>query len=64
MQKKSLFDFFDDCLVVFVSMNLYGLIFFFQMIRDGFRGFVDMASRRYLWMNMREMKNDEKVKSS
>ncbi|KAK6945443.1 hypothetical protein RJ641_026545 [Dillenia turbinata] len=27
-----------------------------QMIRDGFWVFVDMASGRYLWRNLREMK--------
>ncbi|KAJ9688917.1 hypothetical protein PVL29_014531 [Vitis rotundifolia] len=36
---------------------------FKRMIRDGFWGFVDMASGRYLWRNLREMKNNEKMKS-
>ncbi|KAI8558763.1 hypothetical protein RHMOL_Rhmol04G0122100 [Rhododendron molle] len=34
-----------------------------QMILNGFWGFVDMASGRYLWRNLREMKRDERVKS-
>ncbi|KAE9455987.1 hypothetical protein C3L33_12108, partial [Rhododendron williamsianum] len=35
----------------------------FQTILNGFWGFVDMASGRYLWRNLREMKRDERVKS-
>ncbi|XP_058212370.1 uncharacterized protein LOC131324425 [Rhododendron vialii] len=34
-----------------------------QMILNGFWGFVDMASGRYLWRNLRDMKRDERVKS-
>ncbi|KAF7145710.1 hypothetical protein RHSIM_Rhsim04G0087700 [Rhododendron simsii] len=34
-----------------------------QMILNGFWGFVDMASGKYLWRNLREMKRDERVKS-
>ncbi|KAB1221164.1 hypothetical protein CJ030_MR2G012837 [Morella rubra] len=32
-------------------------------IQDGFWVFVDMASGRYLWRNLRDMNNNEKVKS-
>ncbi|XP_062167503.1 uncharacterized protein LOC133873765 [Alnus glutinosa] len=32
-------------------------------IQDGFWVFVDMASGRYLWRNLRDMRNNEKVKS-
>ncbi|KAK3011446.1 hypothetical protein RJ639_012048 [Escallonia herrerae] len=28
-----------------------------KMIQDGFWAFVDMANGRYLWRNLREMKN-------
>jgi hypothetical protein len=34
-----------------------------QTIQDGFWVFVDMASGRYLWRNLRDMRNNEKVKS-
>ncbi|KAL6953750.1 hypothetical protein U1Q18_049768 [Sarracenia purpurea var. burkii] len=36
---------------------------FKQTILNGFWVFVDMASGRYLWRNLREMKRDEKVES-
>ncbi|CAK9136735.1 unnamed protein product [Ilex paraguariensis] len=36
---------------------------FVKMIQNGFWVFVDMASGKYLWRNLREMKNDEKMKS-
>ncbi|KAI7998887.1 hypothetical protein LOK49_LG10G03071 [Camellia lanceoleosa] len=35
-----------------------------KMIQNSFWVFVDMASGRYLWRNLREMKKDENVKSS
>lgn len=35
-----------------------------MMIQDGFWVFVDMASGRYLWRNLKGMKTVEKVKSS
>ncbi|XP_028112950.1 uncharacterized protein LOC114311071 [Camellia sinensis] len=35
-----------------------------KMIQNGFWVFVDMASGRYLWRNLREMKKDVYVKSS
>ncbi|XWS42438.1 hypothetical protein CRYUN_Cryun16bG0014100 [Craigia yunnanensis] len=34
-----------------------------RMVQNGFWVFVDMASGRYLWRNLKELKNDEKVKS-
>jgi len=34
-----------------------------QTILNGFWGFVDMASGRYLWRNLRELNRDEKVES-
>ncbi|KAF3961356.1 hypothetical protein CMV_014022 [Castanea mollissima] len=34
-----------------------------KTIHNGFWVFVDMASGRYLWRNLREMRNNEKVKS-
>ncbi|XP_021283293.1 uncharacterized protein LOC110415860 [Herrania umbratica] len=37
---------------------------FRRMVQNGFWVFVDMASGRYLWRNLKEMKNDEKVKNS
>ncbi|GAV78950.1 hypothetical protein CFOL_v3_35878 [Cephalotus follicularis] len=36
---------------------------FIRMIQNGFWVFVDMASGRYLWRNLKEMKKDENVKS-
>ncbi|XP_021898238.1 uncharacterized protein LOC110814950 [Carica papaya] len=36
---------------------------FKRMIQNGFWVFVDMASGRYLWRNMREMRKDKKAKS-
>ncbi|OMO62343.1 hypothetical protein CCACVL1_22884 [Corchorus capsularis] len=36
---------------------------FKMMVQNGFWVFVDMASGRYLWRNLKELKNDEKVKS-
>lgn len=55
-------------IVYLISWGLCGslfefLWFDFQMIRDGFWGFVDVASGRYLWRNLREMKNNENMKS-
>ncbi|CAN1765301.1 hypothetical protein LINPERHAP1_LOCUS9588 [Linum perenne] len=35
-----------------------------KMIQNGFWVFVDMASGRYLWRNIKEMKNQESLKSS
>ncbi|XP_050213560.1 uncharacterized protein LOC126664967 [Mercurialis annua] len=35
-----------------------------RMVQNGFWVFVDMASGKYLWKNLKEMKKDEKVKSS
>ncbi|KAE8678133.1 putative glutamate dehydrogenase [Hibiscus syriacus] len=37
---------------------------FKRMVQNGFWVFVDMASGKYLWRNLKELKNDEKVKSS
>ncbi|XP_039044532.1 uncharacterized protein LOC120184023 [Hibiscus syriacus] len=37
---------------------------FKSMVKNGFWVFVDMASGRYLWRNLKELKNDEKIKSS
>ncbi|KAI4348451.1 hypothetical protein L6164_009174 [Bauhinia variegata] len=37
---------------------------FSKMIQNGFWGFVDMASGRYLWRNLRAMNVDAQVKSS
>ncbi|XP_074367169.1 uncharacterized protein LOC141707728 [Apium graveolens] len=34
---------------------------FTKMMQNGFWVFVDMASGRYLWKNLREMKKDDKV---
>ncbi|KAK9290554.1 hypothetical protein L1049_008724 [Liquidambar formosana] len=34
-----------------------------RIIQEGFWVFVDMASGRYLWRNLREIRKDEKVKS-
>ncbi|XP_007030725.2 PREDICTED: uncharacterized protein LOC18600299 [Theobroma cacao] len=36
---------------------------FRRMVQNGFWVFVDMASGRYLWRNLKEMKMDEKVKN-
>ncbi|KAK6233077.1 hypothetical protein QUC31_009593 [Theobroma cacao] len=36
---------------------------FRRMVQNGFWVFVDMASGRYLWRNLKEMKTDEKVKN-
>ncbi|KAL8245386.1 hypothetical protein R6Q59_011644 [Mikania micrantha] len=36
----------------------------FQMAENGFWGFVDMASGKYLWRNLNQIKQDGKVKSS
>ncbi|KAB2059736.1 hypothetical protein ERO13_A11G296400v2 [Gossypium hirsutum] len=36
----------------------------FSFKMNGFWVFVDMASGRYLWRNFKELKNDEKLKSS
>ncbi|XVF06196.1 hypothetical protein REPUB_Repub06bG0026700 [Reevesia pubescens] len=33
---------------------------FKKMVQNGFWVFVDMASGRYLWRNLKELKNDEK----
>ncbi|KAI3706518.1 hypothetical protein L6452_24318 [Arctium lappa] len=35
-----------------------------KMAQNGFWGFVDMASGKYLWRNLSQIKEDEKVKSS
>ncbi|KAJ8763144.1 hypothetical protein K2173_025529 [Erythroxylum novogranatense] len=36
-----------------------------RIVQNGFWVFVDMASGRYLWRNLKEMKNDnDKIKSS
>ncbi|KAK8589353.1 hypothetical protein V6N13_088204 [Hibiscus sabdariffa] len=37
---------------------------FKRMVQNGFWVFVDMASGKYLWRNLKELKNDETVKSS
>ncbi|GMI65293.1 hypothetical protein like AT5G14602 [Hibiscus trionum] len=37
---------------------------FKRMVQNGFWVFADMASGKYLWRNLKELKNDEKVKSS
>ncbi|KAF2306927.1 hypothetical protein GH714_022572 [Hevea brasiliensis] len=34
-----------------------------KMVQNGFWVFVDMASGKYLWRNLKEMRKDEKVKS-
>ncbi|KAJ9179907.1 hypothetical protein P3X46_008219 [Hevea brasiliensis] len=34
-----------------------------KMIQNGFWVFVDMASGKYLWRNLKETRKDEKVKS-
>ncbi|XVF57345.1 hypothetical protein PTKIN_Ptkin06aG0197600 [Pterospermum kingtungense] len=36
---------------------------FKRMVQNGFWVFVDMASGRYLWRNLKELKNYEKAKS-
>ncbi|KAM7500312.1 hypothetical protein LguiA_024726 [Lonicera macranthoides] len=36
---------------------------FIKVLQNGFWVFVDMASGKYLWRNLREMRNEEKVKS-
>ncbi|GMI79551.1 hypothetical protein like AT5G18150 [Hibiscus trionum] len=36
---------------------------FGMMVKNGFWVFVDMASGKYLWRNLKELKNDEKIKS-
>ncbi|KAK9072689.1 hypothetical protein SSX86_009124 [Deinandra increscens subsp. villosa] len=35
-----------------------------KMAQNGFWGFVDMASGKYLWRNLNQIKQDGKVKSS
>ncbi|KAL7595590.1 hypothetical protein Lser_V15G28713 [Lactuca serriola] len=35
-----------------------------KMAQAGFWGFVDMASGKYLWRNLNQIKQDSKVKSS
>ncbi|KAI3822736.1 hypothetical protein L1987_10333 [Smallanthus sonchifolius] len=35
-----------------------------KMAQNGFWGFVDMASGKYLWRNLNQIKKDGKVKSS
>ncbi|KAJ9554841.1 hypothetical protein OSB04_009455 [Centaurea solstitialis] len=35
-----------------------------KMAQNGFWGFVDMASGKYLWRNLSQIKEDGKVKSS
>ncbi|KAF5772829.1 hypothetical protein HanRHA438_Chr13g0592601 [Helianthus annuus] len=35
-----------------------------KMAQSGFWGFVDMASGKYLWRNLNQIKQDAKVKSS
>lgn len=37
---------------------------FKRMVQNGFWVFVDMASGRYLWRNLRELKKEDEVKSS
>ncbi|KAL4378977.1 hypothetical protein GQ457_02G039160 [Hibiscus cannabinus] len=37
---------------------------FKKMVKNGFWVFVDMASGKYLWRNLKELKNSEKIKSS
>lgn len=37
---------------------------FKKMIQNGFWVFVDMASGRYLWRNLRQTNKDEELKSS
>ncbi|GMI65612.1 hypothetical protein like AT5G18150 [Hibiscus trionum] len=37
---------------------------FRMMVKNGFWVFVDMASGRYLWRNLKELKNNEKIKCS
>ncbi|KAG5051077.1 hypothetical protein AAZX31_02G068400 [Glycine max] len=37
---------------------------FKKMIQNGFWGFVDMASGRYLWRNLRSTNKDAELKSS
>ncbi|KAG4941482.1 hypothetical protein AAZX31_16G138400 [Glycine max] len=37
---------------------------FKKMIQNGFWGFVDMASGRYLWRNLRPTNKDAELKSS
>ncbi|CAL5185537.1 unnamed protein product [Lathyrus oleraceus] len=37
---------------------------FKKMIQNGFWGFVDMASGRYLWRNLRQTDKDIELKSS
>ncbi|XVE89773.1 hypothetical protein DITRI_Ditri20bG0022000 [Diplodiscus trichospermus] len=36
---------------------------FKRMVLNGFWVFVDMASGRYLWRNLKELQHDEQVKS-
>ncbi|XVF42074.1 hypothetical protein PTKIN_Ptkin01aG0330900 [Pterospermum kingtungense] len=36
---------------------------FKRMVENGFWVFVDMASGRYLWRNLKELKEDENVKT-
>lgn len=55
-------------LLIFIGYCLFLIVFVFvslemQMIQNGFWVFVDMASGRYLWRNMREMRKDKKAKS-
>ncbi|CAA2980598.1 uncharacterized protein LOC111380207 [Olea europaea var. sylvestris] len=35
---------------------------FVKIIQNGFWVFIDMASGRYLWKNIRQLKNEEKAK--
>ncbi|KAF3442214.1 hypothetical protein FNV43_RR16130 [Rhamnella rubrinervis] len=37
---------------------------FKRMVQNSFWVFIDMASGRYLWRNLKEMKKEERVKSS
>ncbi|KAK4581468.1 hypothetical protein RGQ29_024914 [Quercus rubra] len=54
---------FEDATVENISMKDKQEFNLRKTIHNGFWVFVDMASGRYLWRNLRDMKNNEKVKS-
>ncbi|KAK7818531.1 uncharacterized protein LOC112001392 [Quercus suber] len=54
---------FEDSTVENISMKDKQEFNLRKTIHNGFCVFVNMASGRYLWRNLRDMRNNEKVKS-
>lgn len=54
---------FEDSTVENISMKDKQEFNLRKTIHNGFWVFVDMASGKYLWRNLRDMRNNEKVKS-